>query len=83
MCGRYRSELTAQVMSGMKKRRPIMRALQISAYGGDPLNALELVDIPERRKREGRRPRPSAQSQPDLEGASDRAGARAVPTTRR
>ena len=24
-----------------------MRALQISAYGGDPLNALELVDIPE------------------------------------
>jgi NADPH:quinone reductase-like Zn-dependent oxidoreductase len=26
-----------------------MRALQISAYGGDPLNALELVDIPEPR----------------------------------
>ncbi len=24
-----------------------MRALQISAYGGDPLNVLELVDIPE------------------------------------
>jgi len=24
-----------------------MRALQISAYGDDPLNALELVDIPE------------------------------------
>src|SRR5260370_42374505 len=34
-------------MSGMKKRRPIMRALQISTYGGDPLNVLELVDIPE------------------------------------
>jgi NADPH:quinone reductase-like Zn-dependent oxidoreductase len=34
-------------MSGMKKGDPIMRALQISAYGGDPLNVLELVDIPE------------------------------------
>src|SRR5258708_21000861 len=33
-------------MSGMKKGDPIMRALQISAYG-DPLNVLELVDIPE------------------------------------
>jgi NADPH:quinone reductase-like Zn-dependent oxidoreductase len=30
----------------MKKGAPIMRALQISAYG-DPLNVLELVDIPE------------------------------------
>src|SRR5260370_18006807 len=34
-------------MSGMKKGDPIMRALQISAYGGDPLNVLELVNIPE------------------------------------
>ena len=47
MCGRYRSELTAQVMSGMKKGDPIMRALQISAYDGDPLKVLELVDIPQ------------------------------------
>ena len=36
----------AQVMSGMKKGDPTMRALQISAYG-DPLNILEIVDIPE------------------------------------
>jgi NADPH:quinone reductase-like Zn-dependent oxidoreductase len=27
-----------------------MRALQISAYGSDPLNVLELVDIPEPRE---------------------------------
>src|SRR5258707_13486532 len=34
-------------MSGMKKGDPIMRALQISAYDGDPLKVLELVDIPQ------------------------------------
>src|SRR5258707_14506035 len=34
-------------MSGMKKGDPIMRALQISAYDGDPLKVLELVEIPQ------------------------------------
>src|SRR5260370_29425498 len=29
------------------RRRPSMRALQIPAYGGDPLKVLELADIPE------------------------------------
>src|SRR6266851_3135828 len=100
-----------------------MRALQISAYG-DPLNVLELVDIPEPgvpgagevlidvelaplnlhdllfiRGYFGGPPAPTvvgdegfgrvaavgpgARPPPDLEGAHDRVGARAVPATRR